>query len=58
MNRVDRVTNELRSALIAYTQLDAHGTARAVVALFGLGQSKRLAPLLDEIARNVQQVHR
>ena len=54
MDSVDVVTNSLRDALGAYAKLDASDTALVIVALFGVAQSKRLAPLLQEIAHNVQ----
>lgn len=54
MDKVDRVTDALRDALTAFAGLEATGQARLVVALFGLMHSKRLAPLLDELARHVQ----
>ena len=54
MDQAERVTDALRTALTTYAQLDPPGAARVVVALFGLADVKRLAPLLDELARNVQ----
>jgi hypothetical protein len=54
MEKVDRVTAALRDALAAYAALDQPSAARVVVALFGVTNSKRLAPMLDECARNVQ----
>ena len=54
MQNADRVTRELREALTAYAKLDATSTAVAVVALFGVTNAKRLAPMLQEIAHNVQ----
>ena len=53
MNRADLVTNALRDALTAYSNLDGPETALVIVALFGT-QSKRLAPMLEEIAQSVQ----
>ena len=35
MDKVDRVTNALRDALLAYAALEPQGTARVVVARFG-----------------------
>ena len=55
MNQVDLVTNALRDALLAYSKPDGPDTALVIVALFGVSQSKRLAPLLQEIAHNVQR---
>ena len=54
MNKADLVTNALRDALTAYGQLDGPGTALVIVALFGVTQSKRFAPMLEEIAQSVQ----
>jgi len=53
MNKADLVTNALRDALMAYGKLDGPDTALVIVALFGV-QSKRLAPMLEEIAQSVQ----
>ena len=53
MNNADLVTNALRDALTAYGKLDGPDTALVIVALFG-NQSKRLAPMLEEIAQSVQ----
>ena len=55
MNKPDLVTNALRDALTAYSKLDGPDTALVIVALFGT-QSKRLAPMLEEIAQGVQRV--
>jgi hypothetical protein len=55
MNKADLVTNALRDALAAYTKLDGPDTALVTVALFGVTQSKRLAPLLEELALSVQR---
>ena len=54
MGKVDVVTNALRDALVAYGKLDGPDTALVIVALFGVTQSKRLAPMLEEISQNVQ----
>ena len=54
MNNADLVTNALRDALTAYGKLDGPDTALVIVALFG-NQSKRLAPMLEEIAQSVQR---
>jgi hypothetical protein len=54
MDRIDRVSAALRDALIAYAKLDQASMPRVVVSLFGITQSKRLAPMLDELARHVQ----
>ena len=56
MDKVERVTSALRDALTAYAKLNAPDTALVIVALFGVAQSKRLAPLLQEVAHNVQPV--
>ena len=53
MNKADFITNALRDALTAYSNLDGPETALVIVALFGT-QSKRLAPMLEEIAQAVQ----
>ena len=54
MDEAEIVTNSLRDSLTAFLQLDQSTAARVVVALYGVPQSKRLAPMLDVIARNVQ----
>jgi len=54
MDEVELVTNALRDALAAYEKLDGPDSALVIVALFGVSHSKRLAPLLEEIAHNVQ----
>jgi len=54
MNKADLVTNALRDAFMAYSKLDGPDTALVIVALFGVTQSKRLAPFLEEIAQSVQ----
>jgi hypothetical protein len=54
MDKVESVTKALRDALAAYAKLDGPDTALVIVALFGVLHSKRLAPLLEEIAHNVQ----
>ena len=54
MDNVERVTGELRDALTAYGKLNGPDTALVIVALFGVTNSKRLAPLLQEAAHNVQ----
>ena len=54
MNKADLVTNALRDALTAYRKLDGPDTGLVIVALFGVTQSKRLAPMLEEIAQAVQ----
>ena len=54
MTKADLVTNALRDALTAYRKLDGPDTALVIVALFGVTQSKRLAPMLEEIAQAVQ----
>jgi hypothetical protein len=54
MDKVELITNALRDALAAYERLDGPDTALVIAALFGLEKSKRLAPMLEEIAQNVQ----
>ena len=54
MDKVNLVTKALRDALVAYAKLDGPDTALVIVALFGVAQSKRFAPLLQEVADNVQ----
>ena len=54
MTNVDRVTTALRDALAAYSRLDGPDASLVVLALFGVPQSKRLAPMLEVIAQNVQ----
>ena len=54
MDKVDCVTDALRDSLRAFAQLHQPSAAGVVVALYGVTQSKRLAPMLDVIARNVQ----
>ena len=44
----------LRDALTAYRNLDGPDTALVIVGLFVVTQSKRLAPMLEEIAQSVQ----
>lgn len=53
MEKVESVTNSLRDALITYEKLDGPDTALVLVALFGVTHSKRLAPMLEEIAQAV-----
>jgi hypothetical protein len=54
MDKVERVTSALRDALMAYANLNTPDTALVIVAFFGVAHSKRLAPLLQEVAHNVQ----
>ena len=54
MDEAELVTNSLRDSLTAFVKLDQPTAARVVVALYGVPQSKRLASMLDVIARNVQ----
>ena len=51
---IARGTNALRDALVAYEKLDGPDSALVIVALFGVTDSKRLAPMLEEIAQSVQ----
>jgi len=57
MDKVELVTDALRDALTAYRKLDGPDTALVIIALFGM-QSKRLAPMLEEIAQSVQSASR
>jgi len=52
--KVERVTSALRDALMAYGNLDGPDAALVIVALFGVTHSKRVAPLLENLARSVQ----
>ena len=54
MDQVERVTNALRDALVAYEKLDGPDSALVIAALFGVTHSKRLAPMLEEISQSVQ----
>ena len=54
MDNVERVTSALRDALTSYEKLDGPDQALVIVALFGVTQSKRLAPMLEEITQHVQ----
>jgi hypothetical protein len=54
LDKVERVTTGLRDALMAYGNLDGPDAALVIVALFGVTQSKRVAPLLEDLARSVQ----
>ena len=54
MDEVEQITHDLRNALVAYEKLDGPDSALVIVALFGVTHSKRLAPMLEEIAQNVQ----
>ena len=54
MDNVERVTSALRDAFAAYKKLDGPDTALVIVALFGVTNSKRLAPMLEDIVQNVQ----
>ena len=58
MDNVELVTNTLRDGLAAYAKLDGPDTALVIVALFGVTQSKRLAPMLEEIAQSVQPANK
>lgn len=58
MDKVELVTNALRDALRAYETLDGPDQALVIVALFGVTQSKRLAPMLEEVAQHVQSSSR
>lgn len=54
MSNVDRVTDALRDALTAFGKLNGPDSSIVIVALFGVAQSKRLTPMLEEIPQNVQ----
>jgi hypothetical protein len=54
VDKVERVTNALRDALMAYGNLDGPDAALVIVTLFGVTHSKRVAPLLEDLARSVQ----
>jgi len=55
MEKVELVANPLRDAFVAYEKLDGPDSALVIVALFGVTQSKRLGPMLKEIAQSVHQ---
>jgi len=48
------VTKALRNALMAYRNLDGPDAALVIVALFGVTNAKRVAPMVDELAHSVQ----
>ena len=48
----------MRDASVAYEKLDGPDTALVLVALFGVTHSKRLAPMLEEIAQTVVQANK
>jgi len=50
--------NALRDALMAYGNLDGPDAALVIAALFGVTNSKRVAPLLEDLARSVQPAQR
>ena len=56
MDQIEASAKALRDALTKYAALEPHGTARAAVAqsLFGVPASRRLLPMLDELAQSVQ----
>lgn len=54
MDKVERITSALRDALTAYGNLDGPDAALVIAALFGITNSKRVAPLLEDLARSVQ----
>ena len=54
LDKVELVTNALRDALMAYEELDGPDQALVIVALFGVTQSKRLAPMLEAVAQHGQ----
>jgi len=58
MDKVESVTKALRDGLVTYEELDGPDTALVLVALFGVTHSKRLAPMLEEIAQTVVQANK
>ena len=58
MDKVELVTHALRDALMTYQNLDGPDAALVIVALFGVTHSKRVAPLLEDLARSVQPAHK
>ena len=57
MDKIEATAKALLGALMKYASLEPRGTAPAAVAqsLFGVAASRRLLPLLDELAHSVQQ---
>ena len=57
MDEIEATAHALLAALTKYAALDPHSTARASVAqqIFGVTASRRLLPMLDELAQSVQQ---
>ena len=60
MDEIESAAKALHGALAKYASLEPRGTARAAVAqsLFGVPASRRLLPMLDELAHSVQQLAR
>ena len=60
MDEIESIAKSLYRALTKYASREARGTARAAVAqgLFGVPASRRLLPLLDELASGVQPAKR
>ena len=56
VDNVELVTKSLRDALLAYQDLDGPDAALVIVELFGVTHSKRVAPLLEDLARSLQPV--
>ena len=56
MDEIESTAKALHGALAQYASLEPRGTARATVAqsLFGIPASRRLLPMLDELAQSVQ----
>ena len=50
MVKNERVAGALREALTSFAQVDQSSAARVVVTVFGVMQSKRPAPRLDELS--------
>jgi hypothetical protein len=53
---VDKISEALRSALVAYNALEQNNPVRALVAqrLFGVTAAVVFLPRLDELAKNVR----
>ena len=60
MDAIEATAKALQAALTKYAGLDPSSTARASVAqqIFGVTASRRLLPMLDELARSVQPVQK
>ena len=60
MDEIESTAKALHGVLTKYASLEPRGTARAAVAqsLFGVPVTRRLLPMLDELAHSVQQLAR